>query len=289
MEIPVKKLESGFEMPAYGIGTWQMGGRDERNFENDDEADIAAIRKAIDLGVTHIDTAEIYAEGHAEELVGKAIAGYDRKKLFLVSKVAQKHLAHDDVIAACKASLVRIGTDYLDLYLLHRPNHHIPIDETMNAMDELLAEGLIKNIGVSNFSVESFDEAQAATKNKIVANQVHYNLRVRGPEVSGLLSHHQKNDVMLIAWRPVQKGLLADEKIEILEELGKKYKKTPAQIAINWLISQENVVTLAKTTTIAHLEENLGAIGWKLSGKDIEMLRREFPGQEEVSNVVPLS
>lgn len=115
MKIPTKKLKSGFEVPIYGLDTWQMGGRFERDLNNDDGADIRSIKNAIDLGVTHIDTAEKYAEGHAEELVGEAIKGYDRSKLFLVSKVGSNHLRFHDLLNSAKQSLKRLGVDYLDL------------------------------------------------------------------------------------------------------------------------------------------------------------------------------
>ncbi len=287
MLIPTKKLKNGFELPVYGIGTWQMGGRETYNPENDDRADINAIKAAIDEGVTHIDTAEIYAEGHAEKIVGEAIKGHDRQKLFIVSKVQFIHLSkYEDVIQAAKDSLKRIGTDYLDLYLLHRPSPNIR--ETMRAMDDLIKQGLIRNMGVCNLNIEEFDEAQACTKNKIVINQLHYNVKYREMEKRGLLSYCQKNDVMLVAWRPLQKGIILDEETNILTEMAEKYHKTPAQIAINWLISQDNVVTLSKTTSIGHLKENLGAVGWEMDLEDVERLRKEYPDQVFVSDAVPL-
>lgn len=289
MTIPTKTLKNKFTMPVYGFGTWMMGGGFNRDPDNDDEADIKAIKTAIEEGITHIDTAESYAEGYAEKLVAEAIKGYDRSKLFLVSKVKPENLKYDDLIRSAKASLERLQTNYLDLYLIHRPNPAIPLKETMRAMDTLVEEGLIKYIGISNFSVATTEEAQSYTKYKIVANQVHYNLKFREPEQSGLLDYCQKKDIMLIAWRPVQKGLLVGKGIQILDEMARKYAKTPAQIAINWLISQPNVVTLSKTTSIAHLKENLGAVGWEMEEEDIEKLRKEFPGQEDISDAVPLT
>ncbi|MBI2552774.1 aldo/keto reductase [Candidatus Uhrbacteria bacterium] len=288
MTIPTKKLKSGFEMPVFGIGTWQMGGRFERNPENNDAADIAAIRVAIDWGVTHIDTAESYADGHAERLAGEAIKGQDRGNLFIVSKVSDEHLRYDDVIKAARASRERLGTAYLDLYLIHAPNPEIPIRETMRALDTLLDSGLIRHIGVSNFSKERIEEAQSYTKNKIVANQVHYNLIFREPERKGLIQYCQAHDIMFIAWRPVEKGALTKPGTPVLDEMCIKYGKTPAQIAINWLISQPGIVTLAKTTAIEHLKENLGAVGWTMNPADIERLRTEFPNQQDISDTVPL-
>ncbi len=288
MNIPTKKLKTGFSMPVFGIGTWQMGGRYERDFSNNDKADIDAIKSAIKLGVIHIDTAEVYANGYAETLVGKAIKKYNRKKLFIVSKVFDDNLSYDDVIKSCKKSLKHLKTDYLDLYLAHRYNPKIDLRETMQAMDELVKQGLIRNIGVSNFTWQHLKDAQLFSKNKVVCNQVHYNLMFREAEKTGLLDFCQKNDVFLVAWRPLGKGNLLKKIPPVVKEICDKYKKTPAQVAINWLICQPYVLTLAKTSNIDHLKENLGGIDWKMNNKDIEKLRKEFPVQKLVSDTVPL-
>jgi len=288
MKIPNKKLKMGFEMPDFGIGTWEMGGRTEHNQSNNDDADINAIKESVASGITHIDTAERYANGYAETLVGKAIKGIDRKKLFVVSKVASYNLTYDGIIAAAKRSLERLQTKYMDMYLIHAPNPNLPVKESMRAMDYLVDEGLIKNIGLSNFNPDRFDEAQSHTRRKIVANQVHYNLIFREIEKKGVIDYCQNNDVMLIAWRPVQKGILTQKGIPILDQIAQKYNKTQAQISINWLISQQNVVTLSKMGSIKHLKENLGAVGWAMSAEDVEKLRKEFPNQKYVSDAVPL-
>lgn len=287
MKIPTKKLKSGFEMPVFGLGTWMMGGGFEHDPQNDDNADIQAIKNAIDIGITHIDTAERYADGYAETLVGKAIKENKREKLFLVSKVAPWHLHYDDLLSALEASLKRLQTEYLDLYLIHQPNPEIPIKETMRALDYAKKQGLIKHMGVCNFTIQRFQEAQLNTSNIIVANQLHYNLMSREPEHKGLVTFCQENDVMFIAWRPVQKGVLTKEQT-IVSTLCKKYKKTPSQIAINWLLSQSNIVTLSKMRSTDHLKENLGALDWEMDQEDVEKLRHEFPDQMDVSDAVPL-
>lgn len=288
MRIPTKKLKNGFEMPVFGLGTWMMGGAMERDPNNDDGADIQAIKNAINAGVVHIDTAEIYSDGHAEELVGEAIKKYDRSKLFLVSKVGRGNQQPDQVRRSLEGSLKRLGTDYLDLYLLHAPSRDTPIEETMKTMDQIKKERLIKNIGVSNFTVKQMKRAQKASSNKIVANQLQLNLMYRETEIAGLLDYCQESDVMFIAWRPLERGILLKEGEKFLKEFSDKYKKTTAQIAINWLISQKNVVTLSKMRDKKHLEEDLGSLGWKLESKDIEKLRKDFPNQQSVSDVVPL-
>jgi len=290
MNIPNKKLKSGFEMPVFGIGTWEMGGRMEYDPTNNDERDINAIRNAIEMGITHIDTAESYANGYAELLVGRAIKNLDRSKLFIASKVRPRNQHYQDIINSCTSSLERIGLDHFDLYMLHQPNPEISISETMSSLDYLIDEGLIKHIGVSNFSIERFEKAQDCTKNRIVANQLHLNLIFREPERRGLLEYCQKNDIMFVAWRPVQKGLLTERgHYPLLDEMCEKYDKTPVQIAINWLISQDNVTTLSKMSDPQHLDENLGALNWEMEKGDIERLRNEFPDQQDVSDAVPLS
>lgn len=137
MVIPTKKLKNGFEMLVYGLGTWQMGGKATRDPNNNDEADIKAIQTAITLGITHIDTAESYANGYAETLIGKAIQKYDRSQLFLVSKALVDHLGYDDLMYAAKESIKRLKTTYLDVYLAHQYSLSIPVKETMRAMDTL--------------------------------------------------------------------------------------------------------------------------------------------------------
>jgi diketogulonate reductase-like aldo/keto reductase len=288
MNIPRKTLENGFSMPVFGIGTWRMGGDMERNPDNDDASNIAAIERALDAGITHIDTAEMYAAGHAEKLVAKAIEGRARETLFLVSKVLPENLAYDDVLLAAEGSLKRLGTDYFDLYLIHKPNPRIDMEETLKAMTKLVDDGIARAIGVSNFSATRWEKAQSFTPHPLAVNQVHYSLQCREPETSGLIPYAENNDRLLTAWRPVM-HLSETADTALLDRMCEKYGKTRAQIAINWLISQKRVVTVAKMTSESHLEENLGAIGWEMDNADIEVLRKRFPDQIRVSDAVPLA
>lgn len=217
-----KKIGS-VKIPVLGIGTWGMGGWESRDASHDKEC-VNAIRTAIKNGMTHIDTAEIYGIGHAEEIVGKAIKGFDRKKLFITTKVWKGNLRYDDVISAAKGSLKRMGVKYIDLYLIHWPNPKIPLKETIKAMDYLLKKKIIGFIGVSNFSLKLLKEAQSYTRNKIVANQVEYNLLKRECE-KGLLDYCQKNNVVLIAYQPVAGGKLAKSGFKALDKLCRKYRK----------------------------------------------------------------
>lgn len=270
----------------YGLGLWQMGGRWESD-TSQDTREINAIQAAIKAGVTHIDTAESYGNGHAEELLRKAIKGYDRKKLIVATKVSGPNQGYDDLRRSFDASLTRLGVDYVDLYLLHRfPEPGTDIAETMKAMDELVDQGAIKNIGVCNMTPKRFEEAQKHTKYKLVCNQVHYNVQYREIEKKDVLKHCQREDIMLVAWRPVQKGSLP--KATLIKELAKKYDKTGIQIIINWLISQQNVVTISKTSSLEHLKENLGAVNWTMETEDVERIRKEFPDQKRASDAVPL-
>jgi diketogulonate reductase-like aldo/keto reductase len=274
-----KKTSCGFEIPSLGIGTWEMGGRHSR-VDNDDVTEVEAIRLALAMGMKHIDTAEIYGQGHAEELAAIAMEGMDRSGLFITSKVWSSHLRYDDVLRAAEGSLKRLKTNYLDLYLIHAPNPSLPLKETMKAMTRLIDEKIILWTGVSNFDVPLMKEAQSCCSYKIVANQVEYNLFTRN---NGTLSKNMEknvypycieNDLILIAWRPLDKGSITSGSGPILDEIALRYKKTPAQIAINWLISKKNIVTIPKASQKKHLIENAGALGWNLNEEDTEKLDR---------------
>lgn len=265
-----KEIE-GSKISVIGMGTWKMGGDITSNTLHDDEC-IAALKYGIKLGMTHIDTAEIYSSGHAEELVAKAIKDFDREKLFITSKVWQTNLRYNDVIKAAKASLKRLEIDQMDLYLVHWPNPSIPLKETMRGMEYLVENGLTKFIGVSNFDVKLVKEAQSyLDKSKIVADQVEFSLTNKEPEKE-LLPFCQKEKIMLIAYSPIKH--IVNRRIDLLDELSKKYNKTPVQIALNWLISKPQVVTIPKAVNIKHMEENAGAVGWKLDKEDVRKLNK---------------
>jgi len=278
------RLTHNVNLPVLGLGTWDMGGQLMPDTTRD-QAEVQAIKTAIMLGMTHIDTAEMYGRGHSEELVGEAIADFKRENLFITTKVSPEHLRYDDVIAAATASLRRLKTDNIDLYLIHVPNPTIPIQETMKAFDFLCKEGVVRFVGVSNFTVDQIKEAQKYTQNKIVANQIEYNLltRNRGGEYtsgmeSTIIPYCQENDIVVIAYKPLARGMLARPGFKILDELAEKYNKTPAQIAINWLISKQGIITIPKATNIAHLKENLGGIMWTMEHEDRWRLDNQFEG-----------
>lgn len=284
-----KELNDGVKIPVLGIGTWKIGGGFRKDTSHDKEC-ILAVKTAVRLGMTHIDTAEVYGNGHSEELVGEAIQEFRREEFFITTKVKPENLRYDDLISAAERSLRRLRTSYIDLYLIHHPNPNIPIEETMKAMDYLVENKLMRSIGVSNFSVEQVKEAQKHSWNKIVANQIEYNLltRNRGQFTndmeSKIISYCQRNGIMVIAYAPLAKGKLAKLEIKLLDELAKKYRKTQAQIALNWLVSKPNIVTIPKAVRIKHIKENLGAIGWKLSEEDMRRLDYDFPAKDALYN-----
>jgi diketogulonate reductase-like aldo/keto reductase len=216
-----KKIAGGVEISALGLGTFKMGeGRAAGT--SDDEGDVEAIRLAIELGITHIDTAERYASGYSEEVVADAIEPFERRDLFITTKVWRNHLEHDDLIASIKASLKRLRQDYVDLYLIHWPNPEVPLEETMRALEFCAEEGYTRLIGVSNFSPELVEEAQSHLKDhRLVADQVHYSLVEQGPS-SELLPYCQRNDVILVAYTPLARGKLTRPGNPVLDELAEK-------------------------------------------------------------------
>lgn len=280
-----KNLTPDTKIPALGLGTWSIGGGRMRDTSHDKEY-IQAIKTAVELGISHIDTAEMYGKGHAEEVVGEAIKDFNRENLFITTKVLPEHLSYDDVIAAARRSLQRLKTRYIDLYLIHIPNPQIPLQETMKAFDFLHDKELIKFIGVSNFTVKQLQEAQKCTQNPIVTNQIEYSLLVRnrGNEYlsdmeSTVIPYCREKDIIVTAYRPLARGKLTQSGFKVLDQVAEKYNKTRAQIAINWLISKENIIAIAKTTNIQHLKENLGALGWRLAQEDVHRLDNQFPSQ----------
>lgn len=273
-----KTLYNGEKIPVIGQGTWGLGGGMTRD-DSLDEMALQAIRNAIELGYTHIDTAEMYGRGHAEELVGQVIGDFKREDLFITSKVWKITMYYKNTLRALESSLLRLGTDYLDLYLIHRPNREIPLDETFRALNQLVEQGKVKYLGVSNFNLEQLKRAQALADTPLVTNQVPYNLHKRTYVDNGVLEYCQENNILLTAYSPIDRGyLLEDPKVK---EIAEKYAARPSQVALNWLILQPKVIALPMSTKREHLQENLGALDLELSQEDIQKLDQiEFP--EEV-------
>lgn len=273
--------KTGESVAAIGLGTWNMGGRESPDYR-DDERLIEAIRYAVELGMNHIDTAEMYAAGHAEELVGEAVKQFSRDEVFIATKVWPSNLRYEDVIRSCRRSLERLQLKYVDLYMVHWPNPRIPLQETMKAMEKLVKDGLVRYIGVSNFDVELLEEAMNALKREeIVANQVEYSLEAREVERE-LIPFCERNGITVTAYTPLGKGRIPAEAAsnkprgKILAEMAQRYGKTPVQIALNWVIWRPNVITIPKAARKEHLEENAGAAGWRLTEEDYKRLSAAY-------------
>jgi len=263
----------GEKVPCLGMGTWRIGGGFLSPDYSMDKEWIAVLRRGLELGMTLIDTAEVYGGGHAEELVGEAIKGFPRDEIFIVSKVWPDNATREGVLKAAKASVKRLGT-YIDVDLLHWPTERIPICETMKAMEELVDKGLVRHIGLSNFEVEGIEEARSCLgKVDIAAVQNRHSLMYRRYE-KDVIPYCEREGMMFMSYTPLEKGLLARD--HFLAEIGRKYGKTAAQVALNWLICIEPVVAIPKAAKIHHLEENAGAMGWRLSREDWEFISRKF-------------
>ena len=261
-------LPSGQSIPVLGMGTWQMG----ENAKNR-QSEINALRHGLDLGLSLIDTAEMYGEGGAEEVIAHAIA-HCRASVFLVSKVYPHNASKRGAIAACDRSLKRLKTDYLDLYLLHWRGS-IPLAETLEAFETLQQAGKIRSYGVSNFDVEDMEEASQHKVGKTIAtNQVLYNLMRRGIEWN-LLPWCRQRNIPIMAYSPIEQGRLLNDRT--LKTIAQERGVTAAQVAIAWLLHQDNVIVIPKSSRIDHVEQNYAALDLKLSAEELATLDAAFP------------
>ncbi len=266
-----KQLGStGEEIPAIGLGTWEIGGRETPDYSRDKE-NIEILQAAIEMGYTHIDTAEYYGGGHTEELLGEAIKTFDRSKLFITSKVWPTHLSKEELPKALKRSLKRLGTDYIDLYLIHWPVPDMNLKETLTTMAELSKAGYIRYTGVSNFDMALLKKSLLISPVPIVCNQVLYNIEDREPE-NELLPFCQENGITLTAYTPLKKGSLSKHTEKVLKKIAKKHNATIYQIMLSWLISKDNVIAIPRSTNIQHLKENLEAADIILEPADLQLL-----------------
>ncbi len=266
MTIPTTTMPDGTAIPVFGLGTWMMGER-----ARDRETEIATLRAGIEQGITLIDTAEMYADGGSERMVGQAIAGR-RDELFLVSKVLPHHAGYAGTIAACEESLLRLGTDRLDLYLLHWRGQH-PLPETVRAFETLVAAGKIRRWGVSNFDADDMAELATISSN-CQTNQVLYNLARRGIEFD-LLPKAQAAGMPIMAYSPIEQGRLAGH--PAIAAIARRHSATPAQIALAWVLRQPGMIAIPKTSRPERVAENLKAMEIKLSTEDLAALDAAFP------------
>lgn len=269
----VAELPDGREMRALGQGTWRMGEDESKR-----EAEIEALRTGLDCGLHVIDTAEMYGEGKSESLVGEAIRDR-REDVFLVSKVYPHNAGGDKLVQACDATLERLGTDYLDLYLLHWRGN-IPLEETVDGLEQLKADGKIRAWGVSNFDVDDMKELLALPNGKHCAvNQVLYHLGSRGVEYD-LLPFLQEQGIPMMAYAPLAEGSDVKEKVfndETLKRIAEAYSATPAQILLAWTVRSGNVIAIPKAGQKVHVEENGAAMLLNLTEDDYNALDEAFP------------
>ncbi|WP_454757347.1 aldo/keto reductase [Cupriavidus campinensis] len=261
-------LPGGERVPALGMGTWNIG--DHRNTRAEE---IATLRLGLDLGLRLIDTAEMYGEGLSESLIGEAIAGR-RDEVFLVSKVYPHNASHEGVVAACERSLRRLGTDRLDLYLLHWRGG-VPLEETMAAFLALREAGKIRHFGVSNLDLSDMEELwEVPGGDEVAANQLLYNLSRRGIEFD-LLPWQRARGVPVMAYSPIEQARLLRH--AGLQRFAKAHGMTPAQAALAWLLASDDIIAIPKTGSRDRLRENLGALEHPLRAEQLAELDKLFP------------
>jgi len=270
-----KEINKDLKIPAIGQGT---AGLEDYLSKNLKDKIIKSLRFGIDLGMNFIDTAEIYGSGQCEEIVGETIKGI-RNKVFIATKFSPEHNSYSDILKAAEGSLKRLKTDYIDLYQIHWPNPKIPIKETMQAMEKLVEQGKIRHIGVSNFYLGQLKEAQESLiDNRIFSLQVEYNLFDRSIE-NNVLPYCEKEKIAIIAYSPLNQGrTISNEKnkLERLEKITRKYRKTHSQIALNWLINHQNVIAIPKSINEKHIIENASSADFKLSKEDFNEISKLY-------------
>lgn len=265
-------LYDGTRLPVMGLGTWAMGGRNRPDPSQDRRA-LQAIQAALDIGYTHIDTAEMYANGHTEELVGQAIRHVDRSRVFLTTKVRPPNLSYQRTLKSIDGSLRRLGVDYIDLFLIHWRDA-TSLAETFRALNEAVKAGKIHYLGVSNFDLDEMKEAQELSETPIVTNQVPYSLTTRRYVRNGVIPYCQENDIVVTAYSPVEEGQLQVQ--SVLAEVANAHGATPYQIALAWLVQQPWVITIPMSHNPVHLQQNWDAAQITLTPE--EMARLETVG-----------
>lgn len=260
------------QIPKIGFGTWKIGGSMSPDGSQDARS-LKALRFALENGYTHYDTAEMYASGHSEVLLGQAVreSGIPREDLFIVSKVVPSNLRYKDVLRSCENSLRRLGMGYLDLYLIHWPGN-VPLEESFQALNQLVQDGWIKHVGVSNFDIKLMKQAQIESETPIFTNQVPYSLSDRSYVRNGVLEYCQKNDILLTAYSPLNEGRLHVN--STVQAIADAHNATPYQISLAWLVAQPRVITIPMSFNPIHIAENYSAADIFLSNEEIRQLNR---------------
>lgn len=258
-------------LPKIGFGTWKIGGGSSPDPATD-SVSMAALHAALEIGYTHFDTAEMYANGHAEELIGRAVreSKVGREALFITSKVTPSHLRYDDVLTSCEKSLRRLQMEYIDLYLIHWPQAGMKLEETFRALNKLVKDGKIKHLGVSNFNLKLLKQSQELSETPIVNNQVPYSLADRSYAKNGVLEYCQQNDILFTAYSPIEEGRLRSNKT--LEVIAKAHHASVYQIALAWVITQPRVITIPMSANPAHIQENFSSADIELTIDEMKQL-----------------
>lgn len=266
-----------------------MGGDVKENPNNDDEKDINAIIYALKSGINHIDTSESYSGGKSEKLIGEAIKNFDRDKLFIATKVREWNLTYDNIISSCCNSLKRLQTDYVDLFYIHKQNKDVNIKSVCEALNYLLAKGLIKNVGLSNVGVETIQKYNKYLTKKIYAVQNQYNLICRESQKKGVIDYCRENNIKFICWRPVllsypgaKDPMYNKGTYPILDNIAKKYNVSNIQVVAKWLLQQDNVYIVFKSNNCEHIKEILETNKFCLSDDDWNELNDNFPVKFDV-------
>ncbi len=261
----------GVTLPKIGFGAWSIGG-DSYPDKSRDSKSLTSIRAALEIGYTHFDTAEAYASGHSEELIGQAIreTKTPRENLFITTKVSPEHLRYNDVMKACERSLRHLGMDYVDLYLIHWPGTGVNYEDTFRALNKLVSDGKVRNLGVSNFKLKLLKQAQEYSETPIITDQIPYRVPDRAYVDNGVVEYCQQNDILITAYSPVK---FRSVKVnETITTIAKAHSATPHQIALAWLVMQPRVITIPMSFNPQHLRENFEAAEIELTGDELKAL-----------------
>jgi len=258
-------------LPKIGFGTWSLGGGTSPDPKLD-SASMTALRSALEIGYTHFDTAEYYAAGHCEELVGRAIheTNTTRESLFITTKVSPEHLSYADVLRSCENSLRHLKMEYIDLYLIHWPGTGVKYEEAFRALNKLVRDGKVKHLGVSNFKLKLLKQSQELSETPLITNQVPYSLPDKTYVENGVLEHCQKNDISLTAYSPIKFRSMNTNKM--LGTIAEAHSATPYQIALAWLVMQPRVITIPMSFNPQHIKENFDASDIELTEKEMSQL-----------------
>lgn len=276
------QTKSGKQLFPIGIGTWNIGGTwnpndptakykgAEPNYDNE-AAEIDAIRYSISKGQNHIDCAELYGAFHTDEVVGKAIAGLDREDLYIADKLWKTSVGDGLVRATVEQMLNKLGTDYLDMLYIHAPWDEVNWQEAIPQIDELIGEGIVRDFGVSNFTVADMEQARKIAKHPIVANQINYNVLYKDEVNEELQNYCRENKIQIVAYQPVKRQEVLGNKV--IQDIAKAHNATAAQIALAWLLAR-GTLPIPKAIDKSHIDENIKAVEVQLSDQELELLNK---------------